>query len=276
MAARFRTHMHRRGFAPGTVTIRMRWFYELLEEGALADLDEETIERILDRHHYQPSSRRCAISHCRQIYRWARHVGVCPRDHDPTEFIDSPHVPKYLPHPARDVDVALALSIAQGPALAAVALARCAGLRISEVAAATWADYDRDRAELRIRGKGSKDRIVPVTPELAAILARIDQTDDPRVVGAPAWKCYELIVGVFSTIGVKVNPHRLRHSFATAVVDETGDIQAAADLLGHESVATTQVYAKVSAQRLRAAANASQVRRDHGRARRVILARRAA
>ena len=140
-----------------------------------------------------------------------------------------------------------------------------------------WGDYDRDRRELRVRGKGSKDRVIPVTDELREILATITQTDDPLIVGLTDVAARYRITTFFARLGVHVTPHMLRHAYATRVADRTCDLQVVARLLGHESVATTEVYAAMSTSRLHAAAQMSQLRPPQpAPRRRSVVIRRAA
>jgi len=146
------------------------------------------------------------------------------------------------------------------------------GIRISELVGLSLADVDLDGALLRAFGKGSKERIVPLGR--AAIRALADWFDagrsalEPkrwarrgdaeavflnarggRLTRAGAW----LVVkkhGDRAGLGDRLSPHVLRHSCATHLLDHGADIRAVQELLGHVSISTTQVYTKVSTERL--------------------------
>ncbi len=171
-----------------------------------------------------------------------------------------------------DADVARAIALRD---LALVETAYAAGLRISELAAAELGSLDLRRGEVRVLGKGRKERIGllgrPAREALAGYLEdgrpalaarRAPLTDEPTAVflnhlGAP--------LGVRGLRGrldrlrrlaglpEGVSPHTLRHSFATHLLEGGADLRVVQELLGHESLATTQVYTHVSPQRLREA-----------------------
>ncbi len=147
------------------------------------------------------------------------------------------------------------------------------GIRISEMVGLSLGDVDLDAALLRAFGKGSKERIVPLgRPARRALEAWLDPGGRGRV--APerfarrrdadavflnargsrltrqgAW----LVVDRYARqigLGSKLSPHVLRHSCATHMLDHGADIRAVQELLGHASISTTQVYTKVSTERL--------------------------
>ena len=158
---------------------------------------------------------------------------------------------------------------------AIIEVAYAAGLRISELAAATLSNLDLRRAEIRVLGKGRKERIGllgrPAIQALEAYLddarpglvaRRVHADEEPDAIflnhdGAP--------IGVrglrfridrlcrLAGLPEGVSPHTLRHSFATHLLDGGADLRVVQELLGHESLATTQIYTHVSAARLRAA-----------------------
>jgi site-specific recombinase XerD len=158
---------------------------------------------------------------------------------------------------------------------ALVEVAYAAGLRISELAAAELANLDLRRGEIRVLGKGRKERIGLLgRPAVAALEAYLD---DARPMLAarrrePGPEPDTIFLnhdgGPLGVRGLRyridrlcriaglpdgVSPHTLRHSFATHLLDGGADLRVVQELLGHESLATTQVYTHVSAARLRAA-----------------------
>src|SRR4029077_13904703 len=98
---------------------------------------------------------------------------------DPTERIDRPRLPRRLPRPARLDDVELVIAGAE-PRIAAVMLLMAdAGLRCCEVARLEWRDVDLGVGVMIVRGKGDRDRMIGLTPRLAAALAAFDDVDGP-------------------------------------------------------------------------------------------------
>lgn len=172
----------------------------------------------------------------------------------------------------RDLRLALALRDR-----ALVETAYAAGLRISELAAATIGALDLRRGEVRVVGKGRKERIGllgrPAREALADYLVegRPALLDRRRGTAAPAPPVEIFLNHRGGPLGVRglrfrldglrrraglpegVSPHTLRHSFATHLLDGGADLRVVQELLGHESLATTQVYTHVSPARLRAA-----------------------
>jgi site-specific recombinase XerD len=230
----------------------------------------------------------------RSFHRFAARAGLAAGD--PWGSIATPRLPRRLPRvlevdqmdrlfAAIDQDDrdATAGSAATGAVRAAIALrdralvevAYAAGLRISELAAAALQNLDLRRGELRVLGKGRKERIGLLgRPAIAAVETYLDESrpellarrrepgPEPDAIflnhdGAPLgvrglrYRIDRLcrIAG----LPEGVSPHTLRHSFATHLLDGGADLRVVQELLGHESLATTQVYTHVSAARLRAA-----------------------
>jgi site-specific recombinase XerD len=234
----------------------------------------------------------------RSFHRFAARAGLAAGD--PWGAIATPRLPRRLPRvlevdqierllaaidederaagDGRHRDPALATAIAlRDRALVEVAYA--AGLRISELAAAALANLELRRGEIRVLGKGRKERIGLLgRPAIAALEAYLD-TARPvlaarrrgQLAGAAPEPDAIFLNHDGEPIGVRglryridrlcriaglpegVSPHTLRHSFATHLLDGGADLRVVQELLGHESLATTQVYTHVSAARLRAA-----------------------
>jgi integrase/recombinase XerD len=232
----------------------------------------------------------------RSFHRYAAREGMS--NGDPWGAIATPRLPRRLPRVLEvdqverllaAVDAELADADQASPARAGVAtalalrdralveVAYAAGLRISELAAATLGSVDLRRGEIRVIGKGRKERVGligrPAREAVEAyledgrplLLARAQATADalePAEIflnhrGAPLGVRglrYRLN-GLARRAGLPegVSPHTLRHSFATHLLDGGADLRIVQELLGHESLATTQVYTHVSPTRLRAA-----------------------
>ena len=241
----------------------------------------------------------------RSFHRWAARDGLAPGD--PWGAIATPRRPGRLPRVLEVDDVGALLDVvtadladaAHAGAPDRVALvtalalrdralvetAYAAGLRISELADAELGALDLQRGELRVTGKGRKERIGLLgRPALAAMAAYLEDgrptlLDRLTADSAPPSQVFLNHHG--EPLGVRglryrldrlrrraglpdgVSPHTLRHSFATHLLDGGADLRVVQELLGHESLATTQVYTHVSPTRLRAA-----YREAHPRARR--------
>ena len=240
----------------------------------------------------------------RSFHRWATRDGLAAGD--PWGAIATPRLPRRLPrvlevdqvdrllavvgqgladaeraHPAR-LPLARALALRDR---ALVETAYAAGLRISELAAADLGALDLRRGEIRVLGKGRKERIGLLgRPALDAIGAYLDDGRPtllerrPREAPLPVEIFLNHRGGPLGVRGLRyrldrlcrdaglpvgVSPHTLRHSFATHLLDGGADLRIVQELLGHENLATTQVYTHVSPGRLREA-----YRDAHPRARR--------
>ena len=229
----------------------------------------------------------------RSFGRWARRAGLV--DADPWGAVGTPRRPRRLPavlgvaeverlvetaanapgpRPRRGSppeDLAAALDLRD---LAIVETAYAAGLRISELASVTLGSLDLGRGEVRVTGKGRKDRVGllgrPARAALDAYLATArpvlaTRTPGGRPTEALFLNRHGLPLGargmrlrldrLFVRAGLPegTSPHTLRHSFATHLLDGGADLRVVQELLGHSSLATTQVYTHVSPTRLRAA-----------------------
>jgi site-specific recombinase XerD len=242
----------------------------------------------------------------RSFYRWATRSGLAAGD--PWGGLSTPRLPRRLPRVLEVEQVerllaAIEPDIAEETAVsplaealvlrdrALVETAYAAGLRIAELASATVADLDLRRGELRVTGKGRRQRIGllgrPAREALAAylatgrpvLLARHPTSGTDRRTTEPPPEPAELFLnhrgGPIGVRGLRyrldalraraglpigVSPHTLRHSFATHLLDGGADLRIVQELLGHANLATTQVYTHVSPGRLRTAYEAAHPR----------------
>lgn len=141
------------------------------------------------------------------------------------------------------------------------------GLRVSEALDLRAGDLDLKRGRVRVRGKGGRERVVPVgAPARAALTAWIDGRGGPRP-GEPLFPihrthAWSVVQAHAARAGLPrlPSPHWLRHSFATHLLSGGADIRAIQEMLGHARVTTTQVYTHVATDRLRAAYRAAHPR----------------
>ena len=212
------------------------------------------------------------LSAIRQFHRFLLREGV--REDDPTQLLDSPKLPPALPKylTEAEVDALLAATAALKPAqglLAAAALEilYATGLRVSELLALPRGALSSDRQVLMVRGKGGKERVVPLSQAARdAAAAWLASQQDPK---ASRWlfpgrdprqamtrQGFSLLLKqVALQAGLdpaRVSPHVLRHSFASHMLARGADLRSLQTLLGHADIATTQIYTHVLAERLRA------------------------
>jgi integrase/recombinase XerD len=228
-----------------------------------------------------------AVVAVRSLHRFLADEGRLPAD--PAADVDTPRVPAGLPKALSEAEVATLLAAVVGHEPVArrdraiLEVLYGTGLRISELAGLSLADLDLEGALLRAFGKGSKERVVPIGRHAVAALAdwlrpggrpalvpeRWARRGDAeavflnqrggRLTRQGAW----LVVkrwGTAAGLEGKLTPHVLRHSCATHMLDHGADIRSVQEMLGHASVSTTQVYTKVSTERLFAAYRAAHPR----------------
>ena len=167
---------------------------------------------------------------------------------------------------AAEAEASAGTGISATRLLAMLELLYGSGLRLSELASLNLDSVDVERGQLRVLGKGRKERVTPVTRSAARALAhylprRLEfaQPDEPalflnqrggRLSTRYIQRCVRDAVADYAGAeGVSV--HSLRHSFATHLLDSGADLMAVKELLGHESLSTTQIYAHTSKERLR-------------------------
>lgn len=221
------------------------------------------------------------LAAARSLFRYLQRTGQVTDN--PFARVRAPKAPRRLP---KVLSVDQAAQLVGGAVtgacavrdLALLELLYSSGLRLAEAVGVDLADLDRAAALLRVRGKGRRERIVPVGhAALAAIDAwltlRAQWTEDrwgalfvtrrgarlsPRAVQQRVARWAQQ-----QGLGQPLHPHMLRHSFATHLLESSGDLRAVQELLGHQDLATTQVYAHLDFQYL-----ASVYDRAHPRARR--------
>ena len=173
----------------------------------------------------------------------------------------APRRPRRLPDTpkAAEVEAALAALDGDGPLAlrnrALVELVYSAGLRSSEAVGLDLADVDFDREQLHVRGKGGKERIVPLGEEAGHLLARYLHEARPELLRGAENAVFVSARGNrldTSTLRrIFAHPHRLRHAFATHLLEGGADLRTIQELLGHSSLSTTQLYSHVDGRRLR-------------------------
>jgi integrase/recombinase XerD len=208
----------------------------------------------------------------RSFYRHLRREDVLA--HDPTADLRAPRKTQRLPQVLSRDEVAALLGAPGGtepPALrdrALLELMYACGLRASEAIDLEVGDVDVRAGVLRARGKGNKERQVPVGREALAALATYLQRGRPvlvgvreeahlfvnrRGVGLTRQGLYKIVQRHAKTVGFedRMSPHTLRHTFATHLLAGGCDLRSVQEMLGHADIATTQIYTHLSAERLK-------------------------
>jgi site-specific recombinase XerD len=173
----------------------------------------------------------------------------------------APRRPRRLPDPPRadQVDEALAALEGDEPLAlrnrALVELVYSCGLRSAEAVALDLQDVDFEQEHVHVRGKGGKERVVPLGEEAAWWVARYLRDARPALARGANDALFLSVRGRrldTSTLRrVLPHPHRLRHAFATHLLEGGADLRTIQELLGHSSLSTTQVYSHVDGRRLR-------------------------
>lgn len=198
------------------------------------------------------------------------------RDDDPSELIEMPRKEKHLPEvlSLEEIDAlvqAVDLSKAEGHRnRAIIEMLYGSGLRVSELVELKLSDMYREEGYMLIHGKGSKERLVPISPEAEKWFQywmqerchwsiKLEYADyaflNRRGAALTRAMIFTIIRQLASVAGIKktISPHTLRHSFATHLLQNGADLLIIQQLLGHESVTTTEIYTHVDIQDLRKA-----------------------
>ncbi len=194
-------------------------------------------------------------------------------EHNPADLLSTPKKEKRLPTVINEVDMTAFLDdfLAGEEPLqlrnkAIFELLYSSGLRVSELVQLDVENVQKQKGILRILGKGSKERIVPVGEQAQSAITYYLEHGRPLLVKEEAQALFlnrqgtrlttrgvEYILEQYVKQGAlkyKVTPHAFRHSFATHLLDNGADLRVIQELLGHESLSTTQIYTEVSASHL--------------------------
>ena len=223
---------------------------------------------------YRASSVARSLAAIRSFHRFL--LGEGESDRDPADAAVRPRVPRTLPRPLSVDEVGRILDAPAGAEPAALrdrAMLETlygAGLRISELVGLDVDDVDLEEGSVRVMGKGSKERLVPIgrkarealsayltraRPALASTRSRGAMFLNARGGRLTRQGCTRVVERCVARAGIRktVSPHTLRHSFATHLLEGGADVRVVQELLGHASVATTQIYTLVTEQHLREA-----------------------
>ena len=234
------------------------------------------LDSLAQPHDDRPASRPATLQRkaacLRSFYRHLRRENII--QHDPTADLRAPRKSQKLPQVLSRGDVDRLLRAPKGTdpgALrdrALLGLMYACGLRASEATDLEVGDVDLEAGVLRARGKGSKERLVPVGREaVTAVRLYLERgrpmltaTSDDRHLfvnrrgtGLTRQGLYKIVQRHARSVGLedRMSPHTLRHTFATHLLAGGCDLRAVQEMLGHADIATTQIYTHLSAERLK-------------------------
>lgn len=269
-----------RNRSPNTVEAYLRdcrRFAEWLAERGVTDPSQVTRQLVvehlghLEDHEVGRRSIARARTSVRQLFKYLVKDRIL--EEDPTVLVGAPRFVSPLPT-ALPFDRVEALLAAPGTGTplavrdtAMISVLYSSGLRVSELVNLPWRNVDADVGLLRVRGKGDKERLVPVGERALHDIVRYLQLGRPQL--DPSGACPALFVSrrgsamtrqnfwvrithwaEVAGIDGKVSPHVLRHSFATHLLEHGADLRSLQAMLGHADISTTQIYTHVSRARL--------------------------
>ncbi len=214
------------------------------------------------------------ISAIRSFYRYLRREQLI--DDDPSRLVKGPKLARRLPACLEKDEVKKLMLVCDATPLGVrdrcvLEVLYATGMRVGELCRLSIQDYDRTLMEIRVFGKGAKERVVLVNETAKQWLNRyIDehwqhfsdnlnpQADSPLFISRQASRLSSRSVhrivlkyARLAEIDKPITPHTLRHTFATHMLESGADLRAVQDLLGHTTISTTQIYTHVSTERLR-------------------------
>lgn len=269
-----------RGYSDNTRDAYVTDVSKLLNALAAADIDptKATVDDLRtfmgDLHDLGIMPRSCAriLSGIKNFYRYLRLEGIM--ETDPTELLESPSVGSRLPSvlSLEEID-ALIAAMEDTPTgrrnRAIVETMYGCGLRVSELCALQISHIDFRNEVMLIRGKGSKERLVPVNEVALTRIKNYVDTDrnDVPIASVDAdtvflnsrgrhlsrVMIFYILRDAAARAGIRtpLSPHTLRHSFATHLLEGGANLRSIQQMLGHESIATTQIYLHIENSRLR-------------------------
>ncbi len=250
---------------------------------AICDADPDAIRSFLSHladQQYSPATMARKIATLRSFYKWAEKDGIAGQN--PMTLIRTPRQSKRLPKAVSVEQIEKLLSAPNDKDVlgardrAMLETLYSTGIRVSELVDLNLDDLDETGEAMRVRGKGKKERLVPLgSHAITALRHYVNMVRNEQrfsAVWAPEVQEHILFInkhgGRISSRSVRrkldkylkqvgldptISPHTLRHSFATHLLDNGADLRSVQELLGHQSASTTQVYTHLTTQRMREA-----------------------
>lgn len=255
-----------RAMSPNTVASYSRDvenFLEYLEGDDPYEVDSSRVgDYFASREFSSKRSQARALSALRSFYNWLIAEGEV--EENPCDKIEGPKLGTYLPDvlSVEEVEAIIESTPSGSRDRAILEVLYGCGLRVSEAVGLQLSDIFMDEGFLRIIGKGDKQRLVPLGDKAAAsieqYLAVRPTPTDPKTAetlflnryGKPLSRVsiFKMIKSQAMAAGVnkEISPHSLRHSFATHLIENGADLRAVQEMLGHESILTTEIYTHVN------------------------------
>ncbi len=278
--ARFRQYLvYEKGLSPKSVEAYLhdvQLLADFLGEDKIADATFEELQKFL-KHLYESDfnarSQARIVSGMRAFYRYLIYANV--REDDPTELLDAPKIGVHLPDvltvdEIKDIIAVIDLSTPEGHRnRAMVEVMYGCGLRVSELVTLRLSNLFFDDGFIKVVGKGSKERLIPIgKTAINAVnqyvdgnrkLLKIKKGEEDYVFlnrrGAHLTRemVFMLVKKWVAAAGIDktVSPHTFRHSFATHLIEGGADLRAVQQMLGHESITTTEIYTHLDQDYLR-------------------------
>jgi len=241
-----------------------------LDAATRSDLLEFLAHRVARRAKASTTGRQ--LSSCKRFFQYMLRQGRIKID--PTINIDAPKLPRGLPKSLteEDVEKLLAASDVENARglrdRAMLEVLYACGLRVSELVTLKAAQVSQDMGVVRVVGKGSKERLVPLGEEALAWVRRYLKEGRPQILGGRASDAlfvtsraaamtrqmfWQLLKRYAARAGIHnpISPHTLRHAFATHLLNHGADLRVVQLLLGHSDISTTQIYTHVARERLK-------------------------
>ena len=269
-----------RNYSPNTLAAYqndLSWLLSFCEQQEMNPLDMqlEDLQHFavqLHEHQIGPTSQARILSGIRSFYKYLLLSGEIAQD--PTELLESPHLVERLPEVLSTDEIdqiqkSIDLSKPEGQRNKTIieVLFSC-GLRVSELVNLKLSNLYLEEGFVRVMGKGSKERLVPISSKAIGELKywfvdrnlmKIQQGEEDYVFlnrrGKHLTRTMILIMlkrqAVAAGITKTISPHTLRHSFATELLKGGADLRAIQDMLGHESIGTTELYMHIDTTTLR-------------------------
>jgi integrase/recombinase XerC len=241
----------------------LRLFFEFLNEQKIERIDHAAISRYLTflfKYGLDARSVSRKLSTIKSFFKVLKRIGAI-RD-QPALLVRSPKTKKHLPGFLTVPQIETGLKIEDKRDRAIMEVLYSCGLRAAELVGLDIGDIDLNREELKVRGKGNKERIVPIGKTAQTAVSGYLRE---RISAAPAlflnYRGSRLTTRSLQRIVRKhllkvaqaqgTNPHILRHTFATHLLERGADLRAVQELLGHASLSTVQIYTHLTMQRLK-------------------------
>ena len=226
---------------------------------------EDIMEFLNNSENLSKRSQARKISSLRSFYGWLMTEGIT--EDNPCDRIDSPKMGRYLPDVLSIEEAEEILSLAGGPSWqdkrdkAILETLYGCGLRVSEAAGLKISGLYLDEGFIKVRGKGDKERLVPIgEPAADAIMDYMEcrtipadmSYDDTLFLnrfGKPLSRVsmFKMVKKAVLAAGIRksISPHTFRHSFATHLIENGADLRIVQEMLGHESIVTTEIYTHI-------------------------------